>query len=185
VSLRLKSLAFLIENSPNKNSFQLADNKQKRPVLIEDFGPTRFRVFSSRPAHQIAPAVVLQPPIVAFLTETGAQTEIDVTRSKQRVRSFLTETRIDHLRPVALPAQTRKVSICEGRSAARVVSPNTDPEPRSTCLNVLQLHITNCKLNGLQLFPSAGVHTNRHIEGSTARADNMCVPYLEASFAVE
>ena len=92
--LRSKSLAFLIENSWNQNSFQLADNKRKRPVLIENFEPNRARVFASRRAPQSDPAVESVPPIIAFLTETGAQAEIDVTRSKQTAPSFLTETRI-------------------------------------------------------------------------------------------
>src|ERR1700684_1957121 len=45
---RSKPLAFLIENPSNQNSSQLADNKQKRPVLIENFEPNRARVFACR-----------------------------------------------------------------------------------------------------------------------------------------
>jgi hypothetical protein len=97
VPLRSNSLPFLIENSRNQNSSQLADNKQKPPVLIENFEPNRARVFVPSHAQQIAPADAAQLQFTAFLTETAPQTEIDVTRSKQTVGSFLTETRIASL----------------------------------------------------------------------------------------
>jgi hypothetical protein len=35
------------------------------------------------------------------------------------------------------------------------------------------MHLTNCRLNGLQLFPLAGVYTNRRLQEITACADQL------------
>jgi hypothetical protein len=136
VSLQSNPLAFLIENSSNKNSSQLADKKQKRPVLIENFEPTRARVFAPRHAPQIAPTSDAGLPSVAFLTETGSHSEIDVTDSKQKADEFLTGARIAHLalQPMWLLA--------------------------------LLLHLTSCRLNRLQLFRRVGVCTKERYSRS-------------------
>lgn len=187
--LRSKSLAFLIENSSNQNSSQLADNKQKRAVLIENFKPNRARVFVPGHAYEIALTVESEPLIIAFLTGSGSQTEINVTHSKQRAGEFLTGSRIArcafrtpqrdaHLRP---PSR----SVREGGRFAGAVSRNTGRGPRSTCLNALSLHLTNCRLNRLQLFPPAGVCNKRHMQEIPVRADNVDVTHSEASFVVE
>jgi hypothetical protein len=230
---RSKPLAFLIENSSNKNSSQLADNKQRRPVLIENFEPNRARVFAplypealrrgmlSRDAFQRAlsrldkasslRALETEKPCAnesthelsrlsareeaflpglpraffakgsacsnTFLTGSGSQTEIDVTLSKQRAGEFLTGSRIARcafrtLQPVAhLRPSTLK--ICEGGQFAGTVSRNTGRGPRSTCLPPLSLHLTNCSLNRLQLFPLASVCTNRRLKQSTVCADKV------------
>ena len=121
MSLQSKSLAFLIENPSNQNSSQLADNKQKRPVLIENFEPNRARVFAPCRAQQIAPTAVAQPRFAAFLSGLPAvfseglpraffakgsvcsntflpgsaqYVEIDVTYSKQSTGELLPGSRI-------------------------------------------------------------------------------------------
>ena len=302
--LRSKPLALLIENSSNKNSSQLADNKQKRPVLIENFEPNRARVFaplypealrrgmlsrgacprvlsrldkasslraqeiekpranesahelsrsphfveafskkltclnhsfraasparvfvSSRPLENWMPstytfraaslareaAFLTGLPAVfseglaraffakgsacsnTFLTGSGSQTEIDVTRSKQRVGTFLTGARTAHrytLNRTCGPSQlSRLVSGQEGsqpRPLASCEFPGIESLPlQPMWLMEVPSHLTNCRLNRLQLFRSAGVCTNRHMEEITACADKVCIPYSEASFAVE
>jgi hypothetical protein len=212
VPLRSKSPAFLIENSSDQNSSQLADNKQKRPVLIENFEPNRVRVFAPRHAPQIAPTAVAQPQLAAFLpglptvfseglpraffakgsacsntflTGSGSKTEIDVTHSKQTADEFLTGSRIArcafrtvqrvaHLRPSTL-------NIREDGRFAGVVSRNTDCGPRGTCINALSLHLTNCRLNRLQLFRRASVCTKERYSRSLSTP----IRYSEASFVVE
>ena len=203
-----KSLAFLIENSSNQNSSQLADNKQKRPVLIENFEPNRARVFTPRHAPQIALAAAAQPQFAAFLpgfpraffakgsvfSNTflpgfALRVEIDVTYSKQSTGEFLPGSRI-----ARCPSRTFQrvahfcpstLNIREGERFAGVVSRNTDRSLRSTCLNALSPHLTNCRLNGLQLFPRAGVCNKRDMQEIPARADNVRVTHSEASFVVE
>jgi hypothetical protein len=208
VPLRSKSLAFLIENPSNQNSSQLADNKQKRPVLIENFEPNRARLFAPSRAEQIAPTAVAQPQFAAFqtglpraffakgsacsntfLTGSGSPTEIDVTYSKQSTGEFLPGSRI-----ARCPSRTFQrvahfcpstLNIREGERFAGVVSRNTDRSLRSTCLNALSPHLTNCRLNGLQLFPPAGVCSKRHMQEIPVRADHVGVTHSEASFVVE
>jgi hypothetical protein len=139
VPLQSKPLAFLIENSSNKNSSQLADNKQKRPVLIvliENFEPTRARVFAPRHAPQIAPTSDAGQSSIAFLPGSGSQVESAVTHSKQSTDQFLPGSRIAQLaaRPMRLLA--------------------------------LLPHLTNCRLNRLRLFPLAGVCTKERYSRS-------------------
>ena len=202
--LRSKSLAFLIENSSNQNSSQLADNKKKRPVLIENFEPNRARLFAPRHAPQTAfmsagrrsfAAFLPGLPTVfseglpraffakgsacsnTFLTGSGSQTEIAVTRSKQSTDEFLTGSRIARcaFRALQRDAHLRPFNprVREGGRFAAAVSRSTGRGPRSTCLNALSLHLTNCRLNGLQLFPLAGVCTNSRLQESTICADKV------------
>ena len=91
--LSSKPLAFLIENPWDQNPFQLADNKENRPVLIENFEPNGARVFAPPHAQQIAPADTAQPQFAPFLTGSAPQTEFDVTYSKQTLGKFLTGAR--------------------------------------------------------------------------------------------
>jgi hypothetical protein len=170
VPLQSKPLAFLIENSSNKNSSQLADNKQKRPVLIENFEPTRARVFAPRHAPQIAPtsdaghsSVAFLPGLPRaffvkgsvrprrFLPGSAQHVEIAVTHSKQSTDQFLPGSRIAQL-------------------AARPL-----------WLLALLPHLTNCRLNRLQLFRRAGVCTKEHYSRSLSAP----IRYSEASFVVE
>jgi hypothetical protein len=151
VPLRSKPFAFLIENSSNKNSFQLADNKQKRPVLIENFEPNRARVFAPRHAPQIAPTSDTVQWSVAFLPGSGSQVEIAVTHSKQSTDQFLPGSRIAHL------------------------------SPQTMWLLALLPHLTNCRLNRLQLFRPAGVCTKEHYSRSLSTP----IRRSEASFVVE
>ena len=214
--LRSKTLAFLIENSSNQNSSQLADNKQKRPVLIENFEPNRARLFAPRHAPQTAfmsagrrsfAAFLPGLPTVfseglpraffakgsvwanTFLPGSALRVEIDVTYSKQRAGEFLpgsriarcpsrTLQRVAHLHPSAL-------NIREAGRSAGVVPPSTGRGPRSMCLNALSPHLTNCRLNRLQLFPLAGVCSKWHMQEIPVRADNVGVTCSEASFVVE
>jgi hypothetical protein len=148
---RSKTLAFLIENSSNKNSSQLADNKQKRPVLIENFEPTRARVFAPRHAPQIAPTSDAGHSSVAFLPGSGSQVEIAVTHSKQSTDQFLPGSRIAHL------------------------------SPQTMWLSALLPHLTNCRLNRLQLFRRAGVCTKERY----SRLLSTPISCSEASFVVE
>jgi hypothetical protein len=208
VPLGSKSLAFLIENSSNQNSSQLADNKQKRPVLIENFEPNRARLFAPSRAEQIAPTAVAQPQFAVFQTGlpralfakgsvcantflpgSALRVEIDVTYSKQSTGEFLPGSRI-----ARCPSRTFQrvahfcpstLNIREGERFAGVVSRNTDRSLRSTCLNALSPHLTNCRLNGLQLFPPAGVCSKRHMQEIPVRADHVGVTHSEASFVVE
>jgi hypothetical protein len=136
VPLQSKPLAFLIENSSNKNSSQLADNKRKRPVLIENFEPTRARVFAPRHAPQIAPTSDAGQSSIAFLPGSGSQVEIAVTHSKQSTDQFLPGSRIAQL-------------------AARPL-----------WLLALLPHLTNCRLSRLQLLPPAGVCTKERYSRS-------------------
>jgi hypothetical protein len=174
VPIRSKSLAFVIENPSNQNSSQLADNKQNWPALIENFEPNHPRVFVPRHAQEIDPSVVLRPPIVAFLTGSGSQTEIDVTHSNQTPGAFLTGSRIAHCASWTLSRDAHlrvfTPATCAGGRFAGVVLWNTDRGWRSTCLNCLSLHLTNCRLSRLQLFRSAGVCINRCLRELTVRA---------------
>jgi hypothetical protein len=151
VSLQSNPLAFLIENSSNKNSSQLADNKQKRPVLIENFEPNRIGVFVPRHAPQIAPTSDAGHSSVAFLPGSGSQVEIAVTHSKQSTDRFLPGSRIAQL-------------------AARPL-----------WLLALLPHLTNCRLNRLQLLPPAGVCTKERYSRSLSTP----IRCPEASFVVE
>jgi hypothetical protein len=208
VPLQSKHLAFLIENSSNKNSSQLADNKQKRPVLIENFEPNRARVFARNHGQQIAPTAVAQPQFAVFQTGlpralfakgsvcantflpgSAQYVEIDVTYSKQSTDEFLPGSRIARcafrtLQPVA-HLRPSTLNICEAGRFAGAVSPNADRGLRSTCLNASPLHLTNCRLNRLQLFPPAGVCSKRHMQEMPVRADSFSVTHSEASFVVE
>jgi hypothetical protein len=216
VPLQSKLLAFLIENSSNKNSSQLADNKQKRPVLIENIEPNRARIFAPCRAQQIAPPAVAQPRFAAllpglpavfseslpraffakgsvclntFLPGSARYVEIDVTYSKQSTDEFLPGSRIARcafrtLQPVA-HLRPSTLNICEAGRFAGAVSPNADRGLRSTCLNASPLHLTNCRLNRLQLFPPAGVCSKRHMQEMPVRADSFSVTHSEASFVVE
>ena len=125
----------------------------------------------------IHPERICEGREAAFLTGSGSQTEIDVTYSKQSTDEFLTGSRIArcafrtlqraaHLRPSTL-------NICEGGRFAGVVSRNTGRGPRSTCLNALSLHLTNCRLNRLQLLRHAGVRTKRRLQQITVCADKV------------
>jgi hypothetical protein len=208
VSLRSKSLAFPIENTSIQNSSQLADNKQKRPVLIENFEPNRARVFAPRHAPQIAPASDARRSFAAFLhglpraffakgsvcsntflPGSALRVEIDVTYSKQSTDEFLPGSRIarsasrmprrdEHLCPSTL--HTR-----EGGRLAGDVSRKAGRGSRSRCLNPLSLHLTNCRLNRLQLFPQSSVCSKRHVQEMPVRADSFSVTCSEASFVVE
>jgi hypothetical protein len=151
VPLRSKPLAFLIENSSNKNSSQLADNKQKRPVLIENFEPNRARVFAPRHAPQIALMSDDRRSFTAFLPGSGSQVKSSVTHSKQSTDQFLPGSRIAQL------------------------------AVRPMWLLVLLLHLTNCRLNRLQLFRRAGVCTKERYSRSLSAP----IGYSEASFVVE
>jgi hypothetical protein len=113
VPLRSKSLAFLIEKSSNKNSSQLADNKQKRPVLIENFEPNRARVFAPRRVPQILMSDAGQSS-VAFLPGSGSQVEIAVTHSRQSTDQFLPGSRIAQLaaRPMWLLVLSLHLTNC-------------------------------------------------------------------------
>jgi hypothetical protein len=216
VPLRSKPLAFLIENSSNKNSSQLADNKQKRPVLIENFEPNRARVFARNHGQQIAPTAVAQPRFAAFLSGLPAvfseglpraffakgsvclntflpgsaqYVEIDVTYSKQSTDEFLPGSRIARC---AFRTLQRVAHFCpstlnirEGERFAWVVSRNTGRGLRSTCLHALSMHLTNCRLNRLQLFPQSSVCSKRHVQEMPVRADSFSVTHSEASFVVE
>jgi hypothetical protein len=113
----------------------------------------------------------------ALLTGSGSQTEIAVTHSKQSTDEFLTGSRIARrafrtLQPVA-HLRRSTLNICEGGRFAGTVSRNTGRGPRSTCLHALSLHLTNCRLNRLQLFRRAGVCTNRRLKQSTVCADKV------------
>ena len=195
--LRSKPLAFLIENPSNQNSSQLADNKQKRPVLIENFEPNRARLFAPSRAEQIAPTAVAQPQFAAFQTGlpraffakgsvcpntflpgSAQHVEIDVTYSKQSTGEFLPGSRIARLCSFSL-------RVCEKGRSTGVASWNTGRAPQSRCLNSLLLHLTNCRLSRLQLFPRAGVCNKRDMQEIPARADNVRVTHSEASFVVE
>jgi hypothetical protein len=245
VPLGSKSLAFLIENSSNQNSSQLADNKQKRPVLIENFEPNRARVFAplypealrrgmlsrdacqrvvsrlnkassarvlqtekscaNESAHELsrlsAREVAFLPGLPraffakgsvcsnTFLPGSAQHVESVVTYSKQSTGELLPGSRI-----ARCPSRTFQrvahfcpstLNIREGERFAGVVSRNTDRSLRSTCLNALSPHLTNCRLNGLQLFPRAGVCNKRDMQEIPARADNVRVTHSEASFVVE
>jgi hypothetical protein len=151
VPLQSKPLAFLIENSSNKNSSQLVDNKQRRPLLIESFEPNRARVFAPRRVPQIALMSDGRRSFAAFLPGSVQQVEIAVTYSKQSTDQFLPGSRIAQL-------------------AARPM-----------WLLVLLLHLTNCRLNRLQLLPPAGVCTKERYSRSLSTP----IRYSEASFVVE
>jgi hypothetical protein len=215
VPLQSKSLAFLIENSSNKNSTQLADNKQERPVLIENFEPNRARVFAPSHAPQIAPASDARRSFAAFLHGLpraffakglvcantflpgfAQHVEIDVTYSKQSTGEFLPGSRIarcasrTHSRNVHFvfrtvqrvpPLRAFSHSVCDAGRFAGAVSRNTGRGPRSTCLNALSRHLTNCRLNRLQLLPPAGVCTKERY----SRLLSAPIRYSEASFVVE
>ena len=214
--LRSKTLAFLIENSSNQDSSQLADNKQKRPVLIENFEPNRARVFARRHAQQIASMTDARRPFAPFLSGLPAvfsqglpraffakgsvwantflpgsalRVEIDVTYSKQRAGEFLpgsriarcpsrTLQRVAHLHPSAL-------NIREAGRSAGVVPPSTGRGPRRMWLLALSLHLTNCRLNRLQLFRFTGVSNNRRLREIPARVGSSGTTLSEASFVVE
>ena len=195
--LRSKSLSFLIENPSNQNSSQLADNKQKRPVLIENFEPNRARLFAPSRAEQIAPTAVAQPQFAVFQTGlpralfakgsacantflpgSALRVEIDVTYSKQSTGELLPGSRIARLCSISL-------RVSEGGRSTRVASRNTVRSPRSTCLTALSLHLTNCGLNRLQLFPPAGVCTRSRLRQVPVHAVNVGEKYSEASFVVE
>jgi hypothetical protein len=215
VSLQSKPLAFLIENSSNKNSSQLADNKQKRPVLIENFEPNRARVFAPRHAPHIAPtsdaghsSVAFLPGLPraffakgsvcanTFLPGFAQHVEIDVTYSKQSTGEFLPGSRIARcvsrtrsrnahfvFRTVQRvpPLRAFSHSVCDAGRFAGAVSRNTGRGPRSTCLNAISLHLTNCRLNRLRLFPLAGVCTKERYSRSLSTP----IRCPEASFVVE
>jgi hypothetical protein len=266
VPLRSKSLAFLIENSSNQNSSQLADNKQKRPVLIENFEPNRARVFAPSHAPQIAPMSDGRRSFAAFLSGTAQHIEIDVTHSKQSSDEFLPGARIACQRVLSRlnKASSPRVLGTEKRCAdepSREVSTAPDfveaLSKKSTCLNHpfragspareaalltglpraffakgsvcsntflpgfalrveidvthsnqttgeflpgartafmgLQtrwllaplLHLTDCRLNRLQLFPLAGVSTNWRLQRIMVCADNVGMRSSEDSFVVE
>ena len=243
--LRSNPLAFLIENSSNQNISQLADNKQKRPVLIESFEPNRARVFAplypealrrgmlsrdacqralsrldkasslraqetekpraNESAHELSRLSAREEAFLpglpraffakgsvcsnTFLPGSALRVEIDVTYSKQSTGEFLPGSRI-----ARCPSRTFQrvahfcpstLNIREGERFAGVVSRNTDRSLRSTCLNALSPHLTNCRLNGLQLFPPAGVCSKRHMQEIPVRADHVGVTHSEASFVVE
>jgi hypothetical protein len=197
VPLGSKSLAFLIENSSNQNSSQLADNKQKRPVLIENFEPNRARLFAPSRAEQIAPTAVAQPQFAVFQTGlpralfakgsacantflpgSAQHVESVVTYSKQSTGELLPGSRIARLCSFSL-------RVCEKGRSTGVASWNTGRGPQSRCLNSLLLHLTNCRLSRLQLFPPAGVCNKRDMQEIPARADNVRVTHSEASFVVE
>jgi hypothetical protein len=173
-----KPLAFLIENSSNQNSSQLADNKQKRPVLIENFEPNRARLFAPRHAPQIALTGDTRCSFAAFLPGFALRVEIDVTYSKQSTAELLPGSRIARLCSFSL-------RVCEGGRSPGVASWNTGRGPQSRCLNSLILHLTNCRLSGLQLFPPAGVCSKRHMQEIPVRADNVGVSHSEDPFVVE
>jgi hypothetical protein len=178
VPLRSKSLAFLIENSSNKNGSQLADNKQKRPVLIENFEPNRARVFAPRHPPQIALTTDARRSFAAFLLGSAQHVESVVTYSKQSTGELLPGSRIARLCSFSL-------RVCEGGRSTGVASWNTGRGPQSRCLNSLTLHLTNFRLNRLQLFPLSGVCNERHIQEIPVRADNVRVTHSEAPFVVE
>jgi hypothetical protein len=192
VFLQSKPLAFLIENSSNKNSFQLADNKQKRSVLIENFEPNRARVFVPRRVPQIAPAAVAQPQFAAFLTGSCSQTEFAVTLSKQTAEGFLTGSRIacltarsaflsgtaQHIEIVVTHSKQRTGEILSGARTAFLGL-------QTMWLTCASLHLTICRLSGLQLFRCAGVSNNRRLWEIPARAGSSCTTHSEASFVVE
>jgi hypothetical protein len=192
VFLQSKPLAFLIENSSNKNSFQLADNKQKRSVLIENFEPNRARVFVPRRVPQIAPAAVAQPQFAAFLTGSCSQTEFAVTLSKQTAEGFLTGSRIACLtaRSAFLSGTAQHIEIVVTHSKQRTEEILSGARIAFLGLQTMwlmgpSLHLTICRLNGLQLFRSAGVCNKRDMQEIPARADNVRVTHSEASFVVE
>ena len=167
-----KSLAFLIENSSNQNSSQLADNKQKRPVLIENFEPNRARLFAPRHAPQIALTGDTRCSFAAFLPGFALRVEIDVTYSKQSTAELLPGSRIARLCSFSL-------RVCEGGRSPGVASWNTGRGPQSRCLNSLILHLTNCRLSGLQLFRRAGVSSNRRLREIPARCGSSGTTHLE------
>jgi len=189
VPLRSKSLAFLIENSSDQNSSQLADNKQKRPVLIENVEPNRARLFALRHAPQIAVTSDCRRSFAAFLPGSALRVEIAVTYSKQSTGEFLPGSRIARcaFRTLQRDAHLRPSTsnICEAGRSARVVSRNAGRGLPSTCLCALTLHLTNFRLNRLQLFPLSGVCNERHIQVIPVRADNVRVTHSEAPFVVE
>ena len=242
--LRSKSLAFLIENSSNQNSSQLADNKQKRPVLIENFEPNCARVFAPSHAQKIVPTAVAQPQFAAllpglpavfseslpraffakgsvcsntFLPGSAQYVEIDVTYSKQSTGELLPGSRIacqgflsrsnraSLLRVLEIekscanePADevSRSAYFLKALSKKPSDSTQTDGEflagartafmaSQKRWLLALPLHLTNCSLNRLQLFPLAGVCSKWHMQEIPVRADNVGVTHSEASFVVE
>jgi hypothetical protein len=234
VPLRSNPLAFLIENSSNQNISQLADNKQKRPVLIESFEPNRARVFAplypealrrgmlsrdacqralsrldkasslraqetekpraNESAHELSRLSAREEAFLpglpraffakgsvcsnTFLPGSALRVEIDVTYSKQSTGELLPGSRIARLCSISL-------RVSEGGRSTRVASRNTVRSPRSTCLTALSLHLTNCGLNRLQLFPPAGVCTRSRLRQVPVHAVNVGEKYSEASFVVE
>jgi hypothetical protein len=160
VPLRSKFLAFLIENSSNKNSSQLADNKQKRPVLIENFEPNCVRVFAPRHAPQIAPAAAVQPQFAAFLPGLPA------VLSEGLPSAFFAK------------GSVRSSTFLPGSRIARLA-------PQTMWLLALSLHLTNCRLNRLQLFRFTGVSNNRRLREIPARVGSSGTTLSEASFVVE
>ena len=232
--LRSNPLAFLIENSSNQNSSQLADNKQKRPVLIENFEPNRARVFAplypealrrgmlsrdacqrvvsrlnkassarvlqtekscaNESAHELSRLSAREEAFLpglpraffakgsvcpnTFLPGSAQHVESVVTYSKQSTGELLPGSRIARLCSFSL-------RVCEKGRSTGVASWNTGRGPQSRCLNSLLLHLTNCRLSRLQLFPPAGVCNKRDMQEIPARADNVRVTHSEASFVVE
>jgi hypothetical protein len=114
------------------------------------------------PGSRIACWRLLNRSQSALLTETDSQTETAVNHSKQTMGTFLTETRIAF-----------------------------SELPRMWLIGA-SLHLTNCRLNRLQLFRSAGVCNNRRLREIAARARNFGAAHrsigaihTEASFVVE
>lgn len=202
--LRSKSLAFLIENPSNQNSSQLADSKQKRPVLIENLEPNRARLFAPLHAPQIAFMGDRRRSFAAFLTGTAHQTEIAVTHSKQNAGEFLTGARIEcltsqipflpgtaqhveigvtHSKQSAegilpgarmctqtrftLLASTMERTISEGNASSEIAF--SRPQPMWPLRS--SLHLTNCRLNRLQLFLPVGVYSRGRAAEHSLRGD--------------